>query len=78
MALLTDLARDCRNARSQGGEPAAVSERSWLRRPSGDPAAVCRTIRLDGSPHLVVGVVPRDFHFPSGEIDVFVPTTWGA
>jgi putative ABC transport system permease protein len=59
------------------GEPVAVvSEGFWLRRLGGDPAAVGRTITLDGSPHLVVGVVPRDFRFPSGEIDVFVPTTW--
>ncbi|HVJ29176.1 MAG TPA: ABC transporter permease, partial [Gammaproteobacteria bacterium] len=42
----------------------------------GDPAAVGRTITLDGSPHLVVGVVPRDFRFPNGEVDVFVPTVW--
>jgi hypothetical protein len=58
------------------GEPVAVvSEGFWLRRLGGDPAAVGRTITLDGSPHLVVGVVPRDFRFPRGEIDVFVPTT---
>ncbi|HUQ53103.1 MAG TPA: ABC transporter permease [Gammaproteobacteria bacterium] len=58
------------------GEPVAVvSEGFWLRRLSGDPAAVGRTITLDGSPHTVVGVVPRDFRFP-GESDVFVPTTW--
>src|SRR5688572_2170152 len=59
------------------GEPVAViSEGFWLRRFGGDPAAVGRTITLDGSPHLVVGVVPRDFRFPTGEIDVFVATTW--
>jgi putative ABC transport system permease protein len=59
------------------GEPVAVvSEGFWFRRLSGDPAAVGRTITLDGSPHTVVGVVPRDFRFPTGEIDVFVPTTW--
>src|SRR5688572_9952088 len=55
-------------------EVVVVSEGFWLRRLGGDPAAVGRTITLDGSPHLVVGVVPRDFRFPSGEIDVFVPT----
>ena len=59
------------------GEPVVVvSEGFWLRRLGGDPAAVGRTITLDGSPHLVVGVVPRDFRFPSGEIDVFVPTVF--
>jgi predicted permease len=59
------------------GEPVAViSEGFWLRRLGGDPAAVGRTITLDGSPHLVVGVVPRDFRFPDGEVDVFVPTVF--
>jgi len=55
-------------------EAVVVSEGFFLRRLGGDPAAVGRTITLDGSPHLVVGVVPRDFRFPSGEIDVFVAT----
>jgi predicted permease len=55
-------------------EAVVVSEGFWLRRLGGDPAAVGRTITLDGSPHLVVGVVPRDFRFPAGEIDVFVAT----
>ncbi len=59
------------------GEPVAVvTEGFWLRRLGGDPAAVGRTITLDGSPHVVIGVVPRDFRFPRGEVDVFVPTTW--
>jgi putative ABC transport system permease protein len=59
------------------GEPVAVvSEGFWLRRLGGDPAAVGRTITLDGSPHLVVGVVPRDFRFPTGDVDVFVPTVF--
>src|SRR5690349_12697568 len=57
-------------------EPVVVSEGFWFRRLGGDPAAVGRTITLDGSPHLVVGVVPRDFRFPNGEVDVFVPTVW--
>jgi putative ABC transport system permease protein len=58
------------------GEPVVVSEGFWLRRLGGDPASVGRTITLDGSPHLVVGVVSRDFRFPNGEVDVFVPTVW--
>jgi predicted permease len=57
-------------------EPVVISEGFWLRRLGGDPAAVGRTITLDGSPHLIVGVVPRDFRFPNGEVDVFVPTVW--
>jgi predicted permease len=51
-----------------------VSEGFWLRRLGGDPAAVGRTITLDGSPHTIVGVVPRDFRFPEGENEVIIPT----
>ena len=50
------------------GEPVVVSEGFWLRRLGGDPAAVGRTITLDGSPHTVVGVVPRDFRFPIAKL----------
>ena len=46
-------------------EPVVVSEGFWLRRLGGDPAAVGRTITLDGVPHVVVGVVPSDFRFPT-------------
>ena len=52
-----------------------ITEGFWLRRLNGDPAAVGRTITLDGSPHTVVGVVPRDFRFPQEKSDVFTPTT---
>lgn len=54
-----------------------ISEGFWLRRLAGDPAAVGRTIDLDGSPHMVVGVVPRDFRFPEGDNGVFIPTASG-
>jgi putative ABC transport system permease protein len=57
-------------------EAVVVSERFWLRRLSGDPAAVGRTITLDGTPHPVVGVVPPDFRFPYGEKDVFIATSF--
>jgi len=63
-------------ADDDANDPVVISEGFWLRRLGGDPAAVGRTITLDGSPHLVVGVVPRDFRFPNGEVDVFVPTVW--
>jgi predicted permease len=57
-------------------EAVVVSERFWARRLGADPAAVGRTITLDGSPHVIVGVVPPDFRFPYGEKDVFVATVF--
>ncbi len=61
-----------------GNNGIVVSEGFWLRRLGGDPAAVGRTITLDGSPHTIVGVVPRDFRFPEGENEVFIPTAFAA
>src|SRR5690606_1346107 len=55
-------------------EAVVVSERFWLRRFGGDPAAVGRTITLDGVPHEIGGVVPGDFRFPMGEKDVLIAT----
>ena len=60
-------------------EAVVVTEGFWRRRLGGDPAAVGRTITLDGSPHEVVGVVPRDFRFPNypfNEKDVFIATVF--
>ena len=57
-------------------EPVVVSEGFWFRRLGGDPAAVGSTIVLDGVPHAIVGVVPRDFRFPFGEKDVFIATAF--
>ena len=57
-------------------ESVVVSEGFWLRRLGGDPAVVGRTITLDGSPHTVVGVVPRDFRFPYREQDVYIATVF--
>jgi putative ABC transport system permease protein len=60
-------------------EAVVVSEGFWLRRFGGDRAAVGRTITLDGVPHEIVGIVPRDFRFPIfpvAEKDVFIATVF--
>jgi predicted permease len=36
----------------------------WTSKFGGDPSVVGRTIVADGEPRLVVGVLPRSFHFP--------------
>ncbi len=43
-----------------------VSDSFWRRRLGADPAAVGKPIRLNGQPHIVVGVLRPDFRFPSG------------
>ncbi len=38
-----------------------IGERFWKTRLGGDPAAVGRTLTLDGTPYTVIGVVPKSF-----------------
>jgi putative ABC transport system permease protein len=45
---------------------AVVSEELWRTRFGADPSLVGRTVRLDGLPHTVIGVMPRAFDFPPG------------
>jgi putative ABC transport system permease protein len=52
---------------------AVVSERFWRSHFAGDPAALGRTIMLDGEPHTIVGVMPAGMRFPSRLTDVWLP-----
>jgi putative ABC transport system permease protein len=48
-------------------EPVAViSEALWRKRFGADPSLVSRTIRLDGTEHVVIGIMPATFDFPPG------------
>ncbi|HET7584915.1 MAG TPA: ABC transporter permease [Gemmatimonadaceae bacterium] len=48
-----------------GGAPVLViGEREWRRYFGGDPNVIGRTVRLGGTVHTVVGVMPDDFRFP--------------
>jgi putative ABC transport system permease protein len=44
----------------------------WQRRFGGDPALVDRTVRINGEPYTVVGILPEDFKFPTGT-ELLVP-----
>lgn len=48
-----------------GAHPVAVlSDRFWHRRMAADPAAVGRTIRINGTPFTVIGIAPSWFQGP--------------
>src|SRR5690606_28069048 len=50
---------------------AVLSHRLWRDRFGSDPGVVGTTIRLDGIPVEVVGVMPPDFAFPDARTDVW-------
>jgi putative ABC transport system permease protein len=45
----------------------------WKRRFGGDPRIVGKSVRLDGTEHIVIGVMPRFFSFPSEETEIILP-----
>ena len=55
-------------------EPVVVlSDRLWRSRFAGDRNVIGRTIVLSGKPYTVIGVMPPEFEFPSGEFQLWVP-----
>ena len=54
---------------------AVISDGLWRRGYGADPNVVGRTIRIDGDPLTIIGVLPRGFRHPgptvSGDADVF-------
>jgi predicted permease len=57
-----------------GAQPVILlSHGRWQRRWGGDPSVVGRTLTVSGTPHTVVGVLPRGFKGLSGRAEVFLP-----
>jgi len=52
---------------------AVLSYRLWRRRFRSAADTVGRTVRLNGEPFLIAGVLPSNFPFPLRDVDVFVP-----
>jgi len=62
-----DLGRAFAASEAQSGQDhvAVLMYDLWRTQFGGDPAIVGKTIRLNGFPYTVVGVMPRSFHMPS-------------
>jgi putative ABC transport system permease protein len=45
----------------------------WIDRFGSNPAIVGQTIRLNDEPYTVVGIMPRGFHFPDADDQVWLP-----
>ena len=65
----------------EGAEPVIVlSYGFWQRRFAGDSGIVGRSLRLDGQPTTVIGVMPEDFEYPLfwGNVDIWRPFAFPA
>jgi len=51
---------------------AILSDRFWERRYGRDPATIGRTLRINGTPTTIIGVMPQAFSFPQNQ-DVWLP-----
>ena len=52
-----------------------IGHRFWVDRLARDPAALGRSIGLNGVPYTIIGVLPEGFHGLTGQSQVFVPVT---
>lgn len=66
------LGRTLQPSDEHGAKVVVLSHGLWARRFGGDPAIVGRSVVLDGTAHLVVGVMPPGFAWQR-EPQVFVP-----
>jgi putative ABC transport system permease protein len=57
----------------RGGRPVAmISAQLWRNRFNGDPQVIGKTATLNAVPHIIIGVLPAGFQFPSPDVDVWV------
>jgi putative ABC transport system permease protein len=59
-----------------GDGEVVISDRLWRTRFAADPAVVGRTLRLDGSPSVIVGVMPPGFGVFDTEADFWLPSSF--
>jgi putative ABC transport system permease protein len=54
---------------------AVISDRLWRTRYNADPSIIGRPLTLNGTPYIVVGIMPQKFHYPD-DIDVWQRLRW--
>jgi len=61
------------------GAPATVilGHKVWRDRFRSDPGVIGRTVRINGEPTVVIGVMPKGFRFPVDQ-DLWLPLRWDA
>ena len=71
--VLTDADVDA----AEGERPVVISDRIWRTRFAASPDVLGQTISLDDRAHVIVGVMPPDFYFPSRNRDFWRPLRLG-
>ncbi|HEY2853734.1 MAG TPA: ABC transporter permease [Gemmatimonadaceae bacterium] len=63
---------------SVDGNPHVVvlSDRFWRSQFGADEGVIGRSVRIDGHPLEIVGIMPPSFSFPVEGIDVWIPQAW--
>ena len=63
-------------AEDREGAPGTLllSYQLWQAVFGGDASVIGRRVNLDNEPYVVIGVMPRDFHFPSRNAELWTPT----
>jgi putative ABC transport system permease protein len=61
------------DGRPGSNEVVLLSERFWRTRLGGDPAAIGGTIEVNGRPHVIRGVMPDRFRFPTLREAIWLP-----
>lgn len=67
------LPREDEAVRGGADDIIMLTHRFWQREFNGAADVVNTTLTIGGVPHTVVGVLPASFHYPSDDIDAFIP-----
>jgi putative ABC transport system permease protein len=59
--------------KSADNGPLVISHRVWQQWFAGDPAIVGRTVQINATPRVIIGVLPAGFYFRDRGIDLFEP-----
>ncbi len=56
-----------------GARVVLISDNLWRRRFGGDPTAVGQSLLVNGTSHVVIGVMPAGFEFPARTTQLWIP-----
>jgi predicted permease len=62
--------------RQEDRSAVVISHGLWQSQFAGDPSVLGQTVRLNGVPHTVIGVMPPAFYFPNREIQLWTMLTF--